>query len=417
MKVIQVISADKGGGAARATIDINNALNKAGIISDVLVQEKSSFDNHIHTTTKTIIQIIQFFFRFWFDYVLILFFTKRPRGRFSFPFWGINLSEESLIKEADIIHLHWINQGYFSIKTFKRLARLNKPIVWTLHDMWAFTGGCHYSGGCEKFISECKNCPSLIFSSENDFSNKIFANKILTYKSLDLNVVTCSKWLAEEAKKSYLFQNKKITTIPNAIDPGIYKPLDKNIAREKLGLPKNKNLILFGTMNLKETRKGFVYLKKALKTINNNLKDNTELFVFGSSNAKDLDGINLKASFLGRISDTDKLVCCYNAADVFVSPSIEDNLPNTVMESLSCGIPVIAFNIGGMPDMIDHKTNGYLAEPRDHISLAEGILWIIQNQGVKETLSFNARKKVLENFIPEKIADMYLNFYKSLAQP
>ena len=417
MKVIHVISADKGGGAARATVDINNALNKAGINSDVLVQKKFSFDKHIHTTTKTIIQRIHFFFRFWFDYILILFFTKQTRGRFSFPIWGINLSKESLIKEADIIHLHWINQGYFSLNTFEKLAILNKTIVWTLHDMWAFTGGCHYSGGCAKYISECKNCPSLKFNFGNDFSNKIFLDKILTYKSLDINIVTCSKWLADEAKKSYLFQNKKITTIPNPIDPGIYKPVDKNIAREKLGLPKNKLLILFGTMNLKETRKGFVYLKKALQTINHDLKEKTELFVFGSSNAKDLDDINLKANFLGRISETDKLVYCYNAADVFVSPSIEDNLPNTVMESLSCGIPVVAFNIGGMPDMIDHKTNGYLAEPGDHISLAEGILWIIQNQEKKEMLSLNARKKVLENFIPEKIADMYLTFYKSLAQP
>ena len=417
MKVIHLSSSDKGGGAARVTVDISNALYKAGTNSAVLVQQKFSSDNHVHSATKTIIQKIYFFFRFWFDYLVIRFFTKRTHGRFSFPFWGIDITKESLIREADIIHLHWINQGFFSIKTFQKLIELNKPIVWTLHDMWGFTGGCHYSGRCEKFISECRNCPSLVFSSGNDLSNKIFNDKIYIYKNLNFNIVTCSKWLANEAKRSFLFQNKKITTIPNPINTDIYKPVDKKIAREELGLPEDKILILFGTMNLKEIRKGFVYLKKALKIIiedNPALKEKIELFVFGASNSKDLDDINFKANFLGRISDTQKLIYCYNAADVFVAPSLEDNLPNTVMESLSCGTPVVAFNIGGMPDMIEHKINGYLAKPGNQDSLAEGIMWVIQNQSKKKTLSFNARKKVIENFTSERIASLYINFYNSL---
>ena len=416
MKVIHINNSDKGGGAARAVVDISNALYEAGINSTILVQQKLSYNNRIHSTTKTLIKKIHFFFRFWFDYLLIRLFTKQARGRFSFPFWGIDISNEHLIKEADIIHLHWINQGFFSVKTFRKLSELNKPIVWTLHDMWAFTGGCHYSDGCEKFISECENCPLLTFSSENDFSNKIFDDKVLIYKNLNINIVTCSKWMAKEAKRSYLFQNKKIVAIPNSIDSDIYKPVDKNIAREKLNLPNDKILILFGTMNLNETRKGFVFLKEALQTITTNnpeLKEKIELFVFGSSNTKDLNDINLKANFLGRISNTEKLIYCYNAADVFVAPSIEDNLPNTVMESLSCGIPVVAFNIGGMPDMIEHKVNGYLAEPQNKISLAKGIIWVIENNE-KEILSLNARKKVTENFTPEIVANLYMNFYKSL---
>ncbi len=416
MRVIHINNSDKGGGSARAVVDISNALHRAGINSTILVQQKLSSYDHIHTTTKSFIQIIHFFLRYWFDFILISFFTKQTRGRFSFPFWGINLSKESFLKETDIIHLHWINQGYFSIKTFKKLARLNKPIVWTLHDMWAFTGGCHYSGGCEKFISECKNCPSLKFSSENDFSNKIFTNKILTYKKLNIDIVTCSKWLADEAKRSYLFQNKKITPIPNPIEIDIYKPMDQKTARAKLNLPQDKKLILFGTMTLKEKRKGFSYLKSALDFLDKEhpeLKDEIEVLVFGSSKNSTIDRIPFNTNFVGRIADVNKLVQCYNSADLFAAPSLEDNLPNTVMESLSCGVPVVAFNIGGMPDMIGHKSNGYLAKPYSHQDFAEGLYWILTGTD-KQKLQTNAREKVINNFTPDIIGKRYLDLYKSI---
>jgi glycosyltransferase involved in cell wall biosynthesis len=416
VRIIHLNSSDRGGGASRACIDINDALKSIGVDSSLLVHQKLSDRRDINTTTNTIFQKFVFNIRYWLDYLLIRFLSIKERGRFSFPFCGLNITEHPLIKQADIIHLHWINQGFFSIKTFQQLSKFNKPIVWTLHDMWAFTGGCHYSSGCKKYSTECENCPSLKFSSENDFSHKVFKEKSRVFKNLNINIITCSKWLAKETKESFLFQNEKIITIPNPIDTDIYSPNDQYIAREKLNLPKDKILILFGTMTLSEKRKGFDYLRDALLILEKNnpdLKEKIELFVFGSSKAKSFDTIPFKTNFLGRIPNVSKLVQCYNAADVFVAPSLEDNLPNTVMESLSCGTPVVAFNIGGMPDMVEHKVNGYLAEPQNKISLANGIMWVIENNN-KEILSLNARKKITKNFTPEIVANLYMNFYKSL---
>ena len=178
MKIIHICVTDIVGGAAKAAYSLHKALGNAGLNSSMLVQKKFSNDNTVIPFVDSSLKEIKYTERFLLDYFFIKSFTIKERGRFSFPFWGVDLAEHTLVKEADIIHLHWVNQGYFSFKTFRSLAKLNKPIVWTFHDMWAFTGGCHYSLGCEKFKSSCGDCPSLKFQSKNDFSHKIFSKKI-----------------------------------------------------------------------------------------------------------------------------------------------------------------------------------------------------------------------------------------------
>ncbi len=413
MKVVHINSSDSSGGAARACIDINRALQTVGVDSTVLVQLKEKDADDIESAVKSPLQKYFFAVRFLIDYFLIKIFTNEKRGRFSFPFGGANLFKIKSIKDADIIHLHWVNQGFFSLKTFRELAKLNKPIVWTLHDMWPFTGGCHYSGECKNFLIECNNCPSLKFSGPNDFSHQIFIGKINSYRNLNLNIVACSRWLAEKAKNSFLLKSFPVSSIPNSIDTNLYKPIDKKTARRILNLPGDKKLVLFGTMNLKEERKGFQYLKKSLIKLNDNfpnLKSKMELVVFGASDEKVFEDIPFKTNFLGRLKNIDDVIYSYNSADIFVASSLEDNLPNTVMEALACGVPVAAFNIGGMPDMINHKDNGYLAEPKSIESLADGIYWLLNNSN--ETLSINSRKKVVENFTPELVGEMYKSFYK-----
>jgi len=418
LKVVHLNIDDTKGGASIACQAINNALKLSGVDSSVLVQKKFNPNNVSIEFVQNLFQNILYLIRFVLDYLSIFFLTVKKRGRFSFPFWGIDVSKHPLIKEADIIHLHWINGGFFSLETFTRLADLNKPIVWTLHDMWAFTGGCHYSDGCDKYRMECSNCPSLKFNSAHDLSSKIFSEKIKLYNNLNLNIVTCSKWLAKCAEKSKLLNGQKVHPIPNPIDVNIYKILDKNKVREKSNLPNSKILILFGTMNLKEERKGFSYLRDSLIYIHErypHLSAKIELVVFGSYKSNQELNIPFKTNFLGRINRIDRLVECYNTADVFVAPSLEDNLPNTVMESLACGIPVVAFNIGGMPDMIVHKENGYLVDSISTEELANGILWIIdKNRQEREYLRDNAREKVLKNFTPEKVAEEYKMLYRSL---
>jgi len=418
VKVIHICVSDILGGAARAAYSLNKALNNSGVSSSMLVQKKYSNDNTVFPFVDSPIKEFQYTQRFLLDYLFIKYLTLKERGRFSFPYWGANVTKHHLIKEADIIHLHWINQGFFSFKTFQSLVKLNKPIVWTFHDMWAFTGGCHYSLGCEKFKTNCLECPSLKFKGKNDCSHKIFSKKTSLFNNLNFSIVTCSNWLAEEVRKSFLLKNYFVTAIPNTLNIDIFKPVEKNKALSFFNLPKDKYFILFGTMTVKDKRKGFDLLKSSLiKLYNENvsLRNKIEIIVFGSVNQELLADIPFKTNLLGRIKTNENIALSYNCADVFVAPSIEDNLPNTVIESLACGTPVAAFNIGGMPDMIEHKKNGYLAEPHSIDDLSNGIDWILKEKSGGKNFQLAARDKVLNSFSPEIVSKKYIQIYNSFS--
>ncbi|MCH7827365.1 MAG: glycosyltransferase family 4 protein [Bacteroidetes bacterium] len=417
MNVTLINSADTNSGAARAAYAILKALRKNGTPAKMLVQTKSGNDDFVHPVDKNTFSSIHTLSRKAFDFTIINLLTKHERGRFSFPIFGINIYDNDIIKNADLLHLNWINEGFFSLNTFRKLAELNKPIVWTLHDMWAFTGGCHYSGKCDNYKMRCINCPSLKFPSDTDASSTIFARKLEIYKRLNLNIVTCSKWLAEEARQSVLLSNFDIRVIPNPIDTDIYKPIDKTEAKKYFNLPKDRLQILFATMTVKETRKGFDYFNKSIRKLyelNSNLKNKIELTVLGAAEKEMFDDFPFKVNSLGRLSSDKEIVSCYNAADVFVAPSLQDNLPNTVMEAMACGVPSVAFNIGGMPDMIEHNINGYLANKFSVEDLAVGINLLLENHKLRKEFGEASRVKVLENFNEEKISNIYLQLYESL---
>ncbi|NOX17241.1 MAG: glycosyltransferase, partial [Chlorobi bacterium] len=356
-------------------------------------------------------------FRRAIDYFTIKFLTNEDKGRFSFPLFGKNISKNKFLKEADIIHLHWINEGFFSLKTFRQLQKLNKPIVWTLHDMWAFTGGCHYDNGCGNFTTRCANCPSLKIKGENDFSSTIFARKLLLYQSAKFHVITCSDWLARTARESVLFEDMEITPIPNPINANIFKPLDKATAKNRFNLTSGKIHILFVTMTVKEKRKGFHLLKEALLMLNKNspeLRDRIELVVMGAADENEINKLPFPVKTLGRLSSVDDIVGGYNAADVFVAPSLQDNLPNTVMEALACGTPVVAFNVGGIPEMVEHKVSGYLAEELSVKDLADGIALLAENKNMRDEFSKAGREKVLRDFAEEVVAERFISYYKRI---
>lgn len=416
MKVLHINSSDSSGGAARACLDISNALNKSGINSRVLVQTKHSDQKEVQSINVNLYDRLITRIRRTLDYLIIKLLTVEKRGRFTIPYTGKDITKLKAVKDADIINFHWVNEGFLSLKSLEQIAGLGKPLVWTLHDMWAFTGGCHYSLGCRKFETECLECPSLKFSSKNDFSNKIFRNKIRLFKEQDFNIVTCSNWLSEEVKKSSLLKNANIRVIPNTLKTDIYKPLDKTAVLKELNLDENKKYILFGTMSLKDERKGLDLFMKCVDVLcekSSSFADNTQLIIAGSE--KNISGMHLpvETKFLGRLNSEKDIAKFYNAGCLFVAPSREDNLPNTVMESLSCGTPVAAFNIGGMSDMIDHKINGYLAEPFNIEDLADGINWILTHPDPLK-LTDNSRSKIINNFTYQKIAETYSGYYDSL---
>ena len=417
MKVVHLSTSDNGGGASIACRRISDSLILNGVDSVILVQNKKSREQNVFSIVDSPFSKLSYLFRFFKDESFIRLYTVQRRGRFSNPAFGTDISFHQLLKEADLINLHWINGGFISIQSLKELKILNKPIVWTLHDMWAFTGGCHYNLGCEKFFTTCKNCPSLKFPGNNDLSSKIFNEKKQVYKNFNLTIVTCSKWLAEEANKSELLKDKKVKNIFNPVDPEVYKPVDKYEARKKINLPHDKFLILFGSMNTKDERKGLKYLLDSLHLIakkDNELKNKIELIVFGSADNNILKEVPFVVNSFGRFKSETEVVLSYNSADIYLAPSLQDNLPNTVLESIACGTPVVAYNVGGISEMIDHKLNGYLAELKSVNDLSDGILWFYNNRERAHELSDNARKKAVENFNPLLIGKRYFDLYKTL---
>ena len=225
--------------------------------------------------------------------------------------------------------------------------------------------------------------------------------------------ITCSKWLAGVARKSSLLEGFRIEAIPNPIDTNIFAPQNDTVDRIKWTLPADKKIILFGAANITDRRKGLIYLVEALELLKKDYGTEVEIVIFGKNKAFDMDLLPYKVHQIGVVTSQDKLAELYSLADVFVTPAIEDNLPNTVMEALSCGTPVVAFNTGGIPDMVDHLQNGYLAEYKSPVDFAAGISFVLNEANAAE-LSKNAREKVLQNFTNEIVAQKYVAVYQSL---
>ena len=417
MKVVHLSTSDLSGGAAIACKRIVDAQASNGIDSYLLVQKKLSSDPRVYSTTTNFFSKLNYNTRLVFDEGYIRLLTSQSRGRFSNPVFGANIISHQLLIAADVINLQWINGGFISLDMLEKIGKLGKPIFWTFHDMWAFTGGCHYVADCENYFAKCQNCPALKFSSERDVSYRIFNRKMEIYDKLNLNIVTTSRWLATEASRSALLKKKKVIVIPTPISSDLFKPLDKKTSRQSLNLPPDKKIILFGAMNLKDERKGFRYLIDALQIVNNTKElPDIELAVFGKIDERVLSSIPYKVNHLGQLTTDDEIISAYNSADIFVAPSLEDNLPNTVMESMACGTPVVAFNIGGIPDMVDDGQNGILTKLKSSESLANGIWIILSDENLKKKFSLASREKVIREFSQKRIAQIYSSLYADSLQ-
>ncbi len=327
---------------------------------------------------------------------------------------GADLARHPLVRQADVLHVHWINFGFLSLDGLENLLRLGKPVVWTLHDMWAFTGGCHYSRGCENFRTHCRLCPFLRRPGERDLSFQVFEKKIRAYQNAPLTFVAASEWLAQQAHESALLANFDIHSIPNPIDTTTWQPADRQAARRELALPPDKKLLLFGAGNLADERKGFHFLTNALERLKASAPPDAampELVVFGKNDPAALAQLPVRVYNLGVVSSENQLIGTYNAVDALVVPSLEDNLPNTIVEALACGTPVVAFGTGGIPEMIQHRQTGYLAPPRDTAALAEGMRWVLAEDDNK--LREAARQFALKTYSEKRIAGQYAALYRS----
>ncbi|MDB5131637.1 MAG: cotSA 1 [Mucilaginibacter sp.] len=418
MKVTLINTSDAGGGAPVACIRLLKALRLKQVDAGMLVQDKKTDEPAVKAINTGLMSRIKAGFNLLYERIpFILFKAKNKSLRFAFSTAnaGTDISSRPQVLNADILHLHWINFGYLSIVDLKKLFQTGKPIVWTLHDMWAFTGGCHYSGDCDHFIDQCGDCWMLRDPGEHDLSFTGWMRKMDMFKDTkNLVFVTCSHWLANVARTSSLLKDFRIETIPNPIDTTIFLPKDKTAARKKWNIAQDAKIILFGAANIMDRRKGISYLVEALDELKKNYAEqNTEIVIFGKNKSFDVSLLPFKVHELNTINSQDDLVELYSLADVFVTPAIEDNLPNTVMESLACGTPVVAFNTGGIPDMVEHQLNGYLAEFKSSADFAFGIQYVLSSEN-RDKLGINARKKVLDSFTNEIVAAKYIDLYQTI---
>ena len=436
MKVLFINTNDTSGGAARAAMRIMRGVQRCGV-------ETQMFVKHKYSNFKDVVSLYQYAPKSRF-YVICDWIAHKLKNQWQHLKWrsykqtkqDVYMSDLRSTRiygalqrmDYDIVHLHWFNMRFLDIKELKKI---NKPIVWTLHDSWAFCGICHYFIDCDKFQTHCGACPLLGSKRERDLAYEVFEKKMKAYKDLDLHIVTPSKWLGECAKKSALLGLFPITVIPNGIDTDLFRPLSidemksiverqgneviKRIYSESKAVNGHaKPLILFGAMNAANDRiKGFASLFSALQILDAQGFE-AHLVVFGA-NAQDLPMKfqNIDVTFVGYIHDSSVLTALYNIADVMVVPSLTENLSNAIMESLSCGTPVVGFDIGGNGDMIDHKRNGYLAKEKDCEDLAKGIEWCLANNA-NDVLSKNAREKVMNNFTIDIVSNQYKQLYESL---
>jgi glycosyltransferase involved in cell wall biosynthesis len=307
---------------------------------------------------------------------------KPERGLYSYPILGTDISQKPQIQSADIIILHWVLFGFLNISDIEQIIKLGKPVVFFMHDMWAITGGCHYSFDCDKYKTQCYDCPMFIKQTSKDWALAEFKKKSKLFSSYNnVYFVSPSTWLVDCIKQSALTKDKPVFHIPNVLDRAIFKPFEKKIAKQILNIDPQETVIAFGAVTVNSSYKGWEYLKQALEL----LKDEPQqrkisVLIFGSSYSKQIaDSVPFKTKFMGSLKDEYSTALVYNAADVFIAPSLADNLPYTIFESLSCGTPVVAFNTGGIPDMVQHKSNGYLARYKDAGDIVEGIKFVLSN--------------------------------------
>ena len=416
MRVLIINTSERIGGAAIAANRLMDALKNNGIKAKMLVRDKQTEQISVVGLKKSWWKVWQFI---W-ERVIIWKankFKKHNLFEVDIANTGTDITSLPEFKQADVIHLHWINQGMLSLTDIRRIIDSGKPIVWTMHDMWPCTGICHHARQCDKYQQECKNCPYLLNGgSPRDLSNKVFLQKKELYNNSSIVFVTCSQWLKEQAEKSALLDKHTVINIPNPININLFKPRNKQEARTRCNFPADKRIILFGAAKPTDKRKGVDYFIESCNLLvqkHPELKDRIGIAIYGKQSEQIVPLLPFETYDLKYISSEKELVNVYNAIDLYATPSLEENLPNTIMEAMACGVPCVGFNVGGIPEMIDHLHNGYVAEYKSAEDFANGIYWTL-TEGEYDMLSEEASRKVTACYSEGTIAKKYIEVYNKI---
>lgn len=413
MKVVIVNTSEKVGGAAIAANRLMEALKKNGVSAKMIVRDRQ-------TDKISVVAVKQQSWRLALNFLWergIIFlsngFSRKNLFQIDIANTGTDITTMPEFQQADVIHLHWVNQGFLSLDNIDKILRSGKKIVVTMHDQWYFTGVCHYSGDCLNYRDQCRNCPLIRGGVKKDISWKVFNRKRRMYANADITFVGCSQWIAGLARTATLFQGKKVVSIPNAINMDVFHPEDKALARQSLGLPSDRRLLLFGSQRITDERKGFRYLVEACEHIHRNHPEWTDkigIVVVGAKSETIDSMLPFPVYAVNYVSEEKSMVEIYNAVDLYVTPSLQDNLPNTIVESMACGVPCVGFRVGGIPEMIDHEKNGYVARYKDAVDFANGILWSLGDS--YDDLCTKAYEKAVATYSEKRVAEKYKEIYQ-----
>jgi len=413
MRVLLVNTSDKMGGAAIAANRLMEALNRHGVSAEMLVRDKLTDNPRVHALPPTPLHRARFVAE-----RAEVFAANRLRRHRLFEVdcatYGADITRLPLFRAADVVHLHWVNQGMLSLGGIAKILRSGKRVVWTMHDMWPCTGICHQARDCEGWRTGCGACPLLYGGGHpGDLSARTFRRKAEAYAAGHVRFVACSDWLADIARQAPLLKGHEVESIPNPIDTAFYAPADRVKARRALGLPVEKKLMLFVAYRVTDPNKGIDYLREAVERLCRRCPDMRA--------AVGVVPVGREAAALARtlacdvypqeyVSDERTMRLYYQAADLLAMPTLQDNLPNTVAEALACGTPCVAFRVGGLPQMVDHGKNGYLARYMDASDLAVGLFATLFSKN-PEQLAAAARRKAVQAFSEEAVTARFRKIY------
>jgi len=401
IKVLHVVGGPLRYGASKGANILHKALLELNIQSRILNDSpndkrkgEENFDKDIIFINDNFLKKLINIIFLYLEKIIKLMYLNRPAETFTLGFFGFDITNTKEYKEADIIHLHWLNQGFISLSS---LSKINKPVIWTMRDMWAFTGGNHYSMGFENY--------------ESSYLSKLMQNFKKKNYNKNFQFVAVSNWLKNKAEKSFVLNKHDIKKIDNNIDLKDFSLIDNNTAKQDLGISTKKQIILYGAQNPQSKRKGWDIFIESLKKLD---KTKYFLLIFGNFWSENtLDNIDIEYKTLGYINDKKTLNNVYCAADFFVASSIEDAWPKTFAEAMYCRTPVICFNNTSISEVVQHKINGYVVENFDPVQLKNGINWMSKEIIKNNSMNNNARTKIL-NFDSKVIAKKYIDLYKSV---
>ena len=413
MRVLLVNTSERVGGAAIAAARLTDALNRKGVDAQLLVRDKQTD----LPTTLVMPRRLRLRWAFLWERLRIWVanrFSRRNLWAVDIANCGADITSLPAFRDADIVHLHWVNQGLLSMDQLAKILESGKPVVWTMHDMWPCTAICHHARECDRYQSHCHDCPQLMRPAPRDLSYQTFERKLHTYALSPISFVACSEWLATAARKSALLSGQHVTAIPNTYDSRLFHPADKAAVRRQLRLPERPRLLLFACQKVTNMRKGIDLLYKALNTpLVRRWFGTLSIIVVGERAEVVEPHVMYWVKSMGYVCDEARMAAIYQAVDVFVTPSLEENLPNTIMEAMACGTPCVGFNVGGIPEMIDHKVNGYVARYQDAGDLAVGIDYVLSDDN-RHRLSIAAADKAANTWNEDAVVHQYTQLYESL---